>query len=118
VNKSIKKTIEALHSRIVVEESVTTDILKLARSLKTEHFSHIKKIFLYLREQGDMDHHVKLISTIFVKIFSIVPRAIHFRDFFSLMSDILYTNTEMDEVDANLLEDLLKILTESLRQKQ
>ena len=33
------------------------------------------------------------------------------------MREILYRNQEMDEVDANLLEDVLKILDNCLRQK-
>jgi len=52
-----------------------------------------------------------------VRIFSVVPKAKNYRDFFSFMREILYRNQEMDEVDANLLEDVLKILDNCLRQK-
>jgi hypothetical protein len=42
--------IETLNARIVVDESVTTDVLKLARAIKTENIKQIKKIFIFLRE--------------------------------------------------------------------
>jgi hypothetical protein len=64
-----------------------------------------------------MSHSIKLLSQLVVRIFSVVPKAENYRDFFSFMREILYRNQEMDEVDANLLEDVLKILDNCLRQK-
>lgn len=47
---SLKIMIETLNQRIVVNESVTTDVLKLARNMKTDNIKQIKKIFIFLRE--------------------------------------------------------------------
>jgi hypothetical protein len=90
--------------------------------MKTDNIKQIKKIFIFLREQNDirginMSHSIKLLSQLVVRIFSVVPKAENYRDFFSFMREILYRNQEMDEVDGNLLEDVLKILDNCLRQK-
>jgi hypothetical protein len=86
--------IETLNARIVVDESVTTDVLKLARAIKTENIKQIKKIFIFLRDiRGvNMSHSIKLLSQLVVRIFSVVPKAENYRDFFSFMREILYRN--------------------------
>jgi len=46
--------IETLANRILVDESVTTDVLKIARCLNKNHIKQIHKLFIYLREQNDI----------------------------------------------------------------
>ena len=39
-----------------------------------------------------MSHSIKLLSQLVVRIFSVVPMAENYRDFFSFMREILYRN--------------------------
>lgn len=43
-----------------------------------------------------------------------MPKAIHLREFFSFLREIFYYNQQMDDVDLNLAEDVLKILNYSI----
>jgi hypothetical protein len=64
-----------------------------------------------------MSQSIKLLSNIVARIFSVAPKADNYRDFFSLMREILCRNQEINVLDTNLLEEVLKILDNCLRQK-
>ena len=53
-------------------------------------------------------------STLLIRLFGVIPKAIHMREFFSFLREIFYHNKMMDDVDVNLAEDVLKILNYSI----
>jgi hypothetical protein len=48
------------------------------------------------------------------KVFSYVPKAIEFKEFFTFIREIMFYNEEMDETDQALANDTLWILTKVL----
>ena len=95
---TVKLIIDKLHRRIVDQENVSSDLINLANSLNQESISKIKKIFIFLRENEDnndgidLHHTIQLLKQILTRTFSLIPKAIQLRDFFSLIREIFFYN--------------------------
>ena len=65
----------------------------------------------------DIQYIIKQMQTLLIRLFGVIPKAIHMKEFFSLLREIFYHNQIMDEVDVNLAEDVLKILNHAIHFK-
>ena len=128
VLQSIKHVLETLNNKIMIREgntvrdSITSDLIKVSRSIRSSEIQLLKKIFIFLREQQtnqsvDIQYIIKQMSTLLVRLFGVIPKAAHMKEFFSFLREIFYHNKIMDEVDVNLAEDVLKILNHSIHFK-
>ena len=80
-----------------VRESITSDLIKLQRSIRPSEIQLLKKIFIFLREQQttqsvDIQYIIKQMSTLLIRLFGVLPKAIHMREFFSFLREIFYHN--------------------------
>jgi hypothetical protein len=86
-----------------IDDVFNMELLKLARSMPSaDAIKHIKKIFIYLREyestpyanhQGELCNEVVInLRTTMAKVFSYVPKAFDFKEFFSFIREILFYN--------------------------
>lgn len=103
--------------------------LKFAQSFKKDCISQLKKILIYLREQGQQQFEefgrdaqqteatMGQLRQIIVRALSVSPSARQMRDFFAFFRDIFFYGNRLDEVDFLLCNDTLAILNDLLRKK-
>jgi len=95
--------LETLNNKIIVKEgntvreSITSELIKLQRSIRPTEIHLLKKIFIFLREQQttqtvDIQYIIKQMTTLLIRLFGVIPKAIHMREFFSFLREIFYHN--------------------------
>lgn len=95
--------LETLNNKIIVKEgntvreSITSELIKLQRSIRPTEIQLLKKIFIFLREQQttqtvDIQYIIKQMTTLLIRLFGVIPKAIHMREFFSFLREIFYHN--------------------------